>query len=191
MSGKTKKEKFKNMIKENAKTITLAALEYILETMENLVELSLEKKAAFHHLHNFSQDSWSKPEISRFIDSLRRRGYIEINKENKNQSIQFTNKTRLALLDQLSSKAEADCKNRFISFDIPEPMRNKRNAFRRLIKQLGFRQVQRSLWVCNKNVDQLVELAAYDCGVEKYVVFIISEKSDIDGIIEKILASIK
>lgn len=189
--NKSKKQKFKDQIKSTAKTITLAALEYLLETMENLAELSLDKRAAFRHLHNFSQDSWSKPEISSFIDSLRRRGYIYINRSDKNQSIQFTDKTKLALLDQLSFRNMLDAKNRFISFDIPELMKARRNAFRRLIKKLGFRQVQKSLWVCNRNVDELVELAAYKCGVEKYMAFIISEKSDIDGIIEKILTSKK
>ena len=50
---------------------------------------------------------------------------------------------------------------------------------------MGFVQIQKSLWVIDKNVTDLVEMAAYEYKVEKFVAYIVSEKSDIEGIIAK------
>ena len=183
-----KKENFKKYIKEKSKTITLAALEYLLSAIGNLAELSLDRKVVYRYLYNFSRESWSDREAAKFVDSLRRRGYIEIKKDDKNRSIKFTNKTKLALLRELSARSDFDGLNHFISFDIPERMRKDRDAFRRMIKRLGFRQIQKSLWVCKHDVGDLIEIAAYECGVEKYIAYIISKKSDIDGIIEKMFS---
>lgn len=57
-----------------------------------------------------------------------------------------------------------DGKWRLIAFDIPEAKREARDALRRLIKELGCRQLQRSLWIhplpCLDQFRQLQE--AYD-----------------------------
>ncbi len=183
---KIEKEKFKREIKTKIKTITLNALEYLLSTMESLAELSLDRKAAFRVLHNnFRQDSWSKSETCKLLDSLRRRGYLEINQDGKNKSVQFTDKAKLKLVEQISRRISTDNQYRFLSFDIPEKLRKKRDGFRLTIKKIGFIQIQKSLWVINKNVSDLVEMAAYKYGVEKYIAYIVSDHTDIDGIIDK------
>ena len=55
-----------------------------------------------------------------------------------------------------------DGKWRFVIFDIPEKRKTVRDAFRKYLSDLGFYQIQRSVWVwpyeCKKEVDFLVEL---------------------------------
>lgn len=128
--------------------------------------------------------SWSKKQFNNSFNNLKKSGYIKLSGSD-NCSVEFTNKAKLRIIDRIASKIESDSHNRFVSFDVPEEMRRERDAFRRAIKRLGFLQIQKSLWVINKDVGGLVEMAAYELGLEKYVVYIASKKSDIDGIIEK------
>lgn len=128
---------------------------------------------------------YTKNEYSRLMSSCRRGGYLDIKNIEGQKSVEFTDKAKIKIIDKIAERNKIDGKFRFISFDIPEDMKSSRNKFRRAIKKMGFRQIQKSLWVLNRNVGELVEFASYRYGIEKYVIYIISEKTDIDGIIEK------
>lgn len=132
---------------------------------------------------DFGHD-WSRRQFSTTLNNLHKSGYVKFSGEN-NQSVEFTNKAKLRIIDRIADKIGTDSHFRFVSFDIPEYMRKQRDAFRRAIKRLGFKQIQKSLWVINKNVGDLIELAAYEYKVEKYVIYIASNKSDIDGVLSK------
>lgn len=128
---------------------------------------------------------YSKSEYSRLMSNCKRDGYLNIKNIKGQKSIEFTDKAKIKIIDKISEQKKIDGKFRFVSFDVPEDMKSSRNKFRRAIKKMGFRQIQKSLWVLNRNVGELVEFASYRYGVEKYVIYIISERTDIDGIIEK------
>jgi hypothetical protein len=130
---------------------------------------------------------WTKSRFTHTLYNLKNRGYLRL--DSANQSVEFTNKAKLRIVDQIAQSRSEVSEYRFVSFDIPEPKRRLRDGFRRAIKRLGFVQIQKSLWVINKDVGDLVELAAYEYGVEKYMAYIASAKSDIDGVIAKKLAS--
>ncbi len=172
------------------KSITIFLLEILAELTDvanSLAEVALDRKAVYRYLYNRTGNVYSENKLKRYLRNLERQGYLKSTIASNQDSVEFTNKAKLKILDKLSDNAKSDKKNRFVSFDIPEPMRKNRNQFRRTIKRLGFRQIQKSLWVIDKNVAYLVELAAYEYHVEKYVIYIVSEKTDIDGVIKKIL----
>lgn len=179
----------KPKIVNKLKNVTLDVLENIFYVAEGLAGLSLSKKAAYDLLSGYSQNEWSQSQISKLFYRLKQSGYIEAKVVMGQESIVLTNKTKIKLIDRISDNIESDGKFRFISFDIPEDLRRNRNQFRRAIKKLGFRQVQKSLWVCDKNVGKLVQAVSYEYGVEKYTAYIVSEKSDIDGIINKLFVN--
>jgi len=174
-----------NKLGKKTGTLTIAILDFLLSSAEGLIKISFSKKEAYKALRGLSENEWTCENISKFLDSLKRRGYIETQKVGESNSLVFTNKAKLSLLESISQKIKTDCKYRYISFDIPENLRRNRNAFRRAIKKLGFAQIQKSLWVIDKNVGELVEIAAYEYGVEKYIIYIISESSDVDGYLKK------
>lgn len=62
----------------------------------------------------------------------------------KEKGVQALETLEISLLQQT---AKWDGNWRIIAFDIPEEKREARDALRRLIRQLGCRQLQRSLWV--------------------------------------------
>jgi len=162
-------------------------LSEIIDVADSLAELAFDRKAAYRHLYDRTGDKYSKSQLNRYFRNLERQGYLKTSTKTGQDSVEFTNKAKLKILDKIRDGAREDGKNRFISFDIPEPLRTKRNQFRRTIKKLGFKQIQKSLWVVDKNIGHLVELAAYEYGVEKYIIYIVAEKTDIDGVIKKLL----
>jgi DNA-binding transcriptional regulator PaaX len=177
-------------MKKQTKSITVSILEVLSELINiagSLAELAFDRKAAYRHLTDRTGDRYSKIQLTRYFRNLERQGYLKTSTVKGQNSIEFTNKAKLKILDKICDNVEVDGKNRFVSFDIPEPLRTKRNQFRRTIKKLGFKQIQKSLWVVDKNIGQLVELAAYEYGVEKYVIYIVAERTDIDGVIKKML----
>jgi CRISPR-associated endonuclease Cas2 len=122
--------------------------------------------------------------IAKLIFNLKRSGYIMIEKplnQNDSESIRFTNKAKLAVVDRIARRIPDDNTYHFVSFDIPERLRSNRDKFRRTIKRLGFVQIQKSLWVCSKDVGILVELAATEYKVDDYIVYIVSESTNINA----------
>jgi DNA-binding transcriptional regulator PaaX len=117
--------------------------------------------------------------LSKSIYELKRSGYLE----RDGASVVLTDKAKMKIVDKIASKIKNDKRNYLVSFDIPEPMKRNRNSFRRTIKRIGFAQIQKSLWVINKDVGELVDIAIKENGVEDYVAYFVSEVSSIDKFI--------
>ena len=184
--GKTLKGKIRNI-----SLYLLESIIYAVDDLSNVGSILVDRKSVYKVAYQgWHENSNLAKSICNYLQDLRYRGLIEIKKSESsgNDIIIMTNKAKLREVDKISAKIKSDRKYRFLSFDVPELMRVNRNRFRRAIKSIGFRQVHKSLWVIDKNVSDLVEMVAYECKVEKYVAYIVSEKSDVDGIVEKIIA---
>jgi len=185
MSGNIKNQIRKEKLVKSSRNIAKTFLEGLYFAMESLGESHASRFSIYQSMRRKCAFSdWNDTRFSRQITGAVRSGYLTINPSN---SVEFTNKAKLKIVDTIISNNQKDNKIRFISFDIPEVKRSERDGFRRVIKNMGFRQIQKSLWACDRNVGELVEIAKSEFGVEKYVVYIVSEKSDIDDHIRKIL----
>ena len=177
------------MGKNKLKDITVNFLNAVLVMTDNVLRVAVDRKEVYRILNNQFDEELPLAKLSLFLQNLKSRGYVEIKKGINGDSIQFTDKAQIRVIDKIANQLDWDGKYRFVSFDVPELMRLNRDGFRRSIKKVGFKQIQKSLWVCKKNVGNLVEMASYFHKVEKYVIYIVSEESDIDGIIEKMFRS--
>ncbi len=121
--------------------------------------------------------------LSNRIHSLERNGYIKINR--KNHSLQITTKGRVKIVEN-SPDNRTDGKWRFLSWDIPENLAKKRQQFCRSIKRIGYKQVQRSLWASPFIRSNNVYLLISELKIEKFVAYIVSEKTDIDKELRKL-----
>jgi len=130
-----------------------------------------------------SEGDAKNSQISKTIYELKRKGYIQF----EGDSVKLTNKAKMKIVDKITAELGTSKKYHLISFDIPEIKRQNRNGFRRAIKKMGFVQIQKSLWVTTKNAGELVETAAEEYGVGDYVAYFVSEKSNIDEYIAKII----
>lgn len=106
-------------------------------------------------------------------------------KENPDGSITIilTDKGKLNILsyhfESMKLKmGDWDKKWRIVSFDIPEKKRRGRDALREKIKELGFYELQKSLWIypyeCKNEIDFIIEYF----GLRKYVRFAILDFID-------------
>ena len=115
--------------------------------------------------------------ISNNIKGLERRGYIKINR--LSNSVKLTNKGQIKLIE-ISNDNSIDDKWRMLSFDIPEKLRNKRQQFRRSIKRIGYKQVQKSLWACPFVRADQIGMIVKELNLDKYVAFLLVGKTDIE-----------
>jgi len=125
--------------------------------------------------------SGTSDQISKTVYDLKRRKYIEV----EGSSVVLTNKAKMRIVDKIVANLGKEKLYYFVSFDIPEWKRVARDQFRRAIKRMGFVQIQKSLWVCQRNVGELVEAAAKEYEVSDDAAYFISEKSNIDKFIRK------
>ncbi|MDP3762618.1 MAG: hypothetical protein Q8Q97_00905 [bacterium] len=108
---------------------------------------SIDRKALNYILHRFK--------LQNYIESIKDAGNIE--------KIRLTNRGRARTLAyhlnnlKLPVKKKWDKKWRFILFDIPEPKKKIRDALRRKLKQLGFLEFQKSVFIypypCNEEIN--------------------------------------
>lgn len=148
---------------------------------------SLSIKRATEELKNKYGKKYNRSQFAKDIYGLRRSGYIVLAHQNGQDSIHLTIKAHLKIIEKKLKLFEKDSSFRFVSFDIPEKLSSQRDKFRRAIKRMGFRQVQRSLWVSDRNLGELVDMAAEEFHVGEYVVYLVVEKTNIDPIIRALL----
>lgn len=175
------------MRKEQIKNFTIEVLDFLLGIPEAFAK-GFDRDEFYRQLRGMpSEKVLTTANICKIFHQFKKTGYIEIENTDSNESIKFTNKAKLAVIDKLAKKEKTGKENCFISFDIPEKLKSNRDKFRRAIKRIGFVQIQKSLWSSNKNVGHLVDLAAEEYKVESYVVYIISKQTNIDDIIPNLL----
>ncbi|MCX6810487.1 MAG: hypothetical protein NTY30_01965 [Candidatus Berkelbacteria bacterium] len=120
------------------------------------------------------------------IYGLERSGYIKIN--HKKQSIEFTTKGRIKILENSTDKT-TDGKWRFLSWDIPEDLSIKRRQFCRSIRRVGYKQVQKSLWASPFIKADEIYLIIDELSIRKYVSFIVAERTDIENHLKNLFKS--
>lgn len=170
----------KKDIKEKLKNFTIDVLDLFLGIPESII-LSFDRKEFYRIMNGFpAERALTSNKIARFISNSKRSGYVTVQKVGGQESIVFTNKAKLAVVDRIAERSKIDQKYRFVSFDIPERLRKNRNQFRRVIKRLGFRQIQQSLWVSDRSIGDLVEMAANEYKIEQYIVYLVCEHTNIN-----------
>ncbi len=162
------------------------ALGFILKKANKFVSKFDDEKSFYNEMNTMSGNRLTHRQVSKTISRLKSNGYIEID-DTAGRSIRLTDKAKIKIVEQIVQKSSADHRNRFVSFDIPEPLHHQRDQFRSVIKRMGCRQIQQSLWAINRDIGEVIEIAAKEYGVEDYIAYIISEKSNIDLHIEKTL----
>lgn len=173
------------------KNVTLEVLDFALSIPEALFS-SFERKSLNDIFKEAAEERLlTVSNISKLFQNLKREGYIEVLSSEGCESIRFTNKAKLAVVDRLSDRSQKDDKYYLVSFDIPERLRAHRNRFRRVLKRLGCRQIQKSLWVSNRKIGEYVELAADEYKIREYVVYGVIENISIARKIEEMFKNTK
>ena len=166
----------KKVITSKSGEITLDILECIASIPEALLGSFLNRNDLYHR--------YGRPDFlaSRFFDHLRsmaHTGYVEIKRDNSSCSVCLTKKGKIKLLEE-SHNNLTDGNWRFLSFDIPESQRKIRNQFRRSIRRIGFKQIQKSLWACPFIKADEIDLLIGELNIRKYVGYFSVYKTDLE-----------
>ncbi len=177
------------MRQEPKQTTTEKILWAIFDLLES-IDVALPSRNDFyiaaHTSFEYSQIlkriGWHRDrnKFAKFINDLKRRGYLEIKIEKDKRAIVLTPKgMEKALkvdLEQKDKKRRKDGKWQMIIWDIPENYKKTRNRFRIALKLLGYQQLQKSVWVCPFDILKETEKLIRFYGIESYVkIFLISE----------------
>ncbi|MFH1201160.1 MAG: hypothetical protein V1484_02450 [bacterium] len=116
-------------------------------------------------------------------------GLLKIDIENGKQFLSLTEKgERKLLYYQITEKKKNikwDGKWRVVIFDVWENTRSKRNLLRMEIKNFGFIQLQRSVWIYPYECAEFIELLKTDLSFGKNIRYMIVEKLDHDENLRK------
>jgi len=140
----------------------------------------------------FKSKSWQKQKFLDAFHYLKKRGLIEIERENHDVRIALTEEGRKKAgkyqIDDLEIEKPKkwDKKWRVIIFDIPHQQDIKRNAFRRKLKELGFYPLQKSVWAhpfdCKEEIKLLREFFGLN---KKEIQILLVEKIENDFLLKK------
>ncbi|PIU24470.1 hypothetical protein COT12_00860 [Candidatus Berkelbacteria bacterium CG08_land_8_20_14_0_20_39_8] len=180
--AKKKKDKTVGQLKQVSKDVGIFILEMLINIPLHLAQSFLDPKGFHEHieLEGFFIDRFPQR-----LNELERSGCIRIT----NNSIEITRKGKIRHLEKLKDK-QRDGKWRILSWDIPEAMRQKRNQFRRSIKRIGYRQVQKSLWASPFIKADEVDLIIDEYSVRKYVAYFVVDKTDIEDHLKNLFKNV-
>lgn len=126
----------------------------------------------------YFRDKIAKQALYNTVGRLKREGYLEEIEENGRRKMRATLKGKAKILRFLKKDKKWDGKWRIVIFDIPEHQRHMRNFFREKLGELGFHQLQESVWICPYNIADQVEDLIELCRAKKYVHYLLVEELD-------------
>lgn len=104
------------------------------------------------------KDEKKRKEFARLVRYLRDRGYLNIKDLKNRKAVMITPKGAKRIFNikiKLEEKKKrTDRKWQMVLFDIPEKKRRARDSFRKQLKYLGYKRLQRSIWVCPYDVSE-------------------------------------
>lgn len=124
------------------------------------------------------RDRIERQSFYNIVGRLKREGYLEEIEENGRQKIKATLKGKFKILKFLRKSKKWDGKWRIVIFDIPETQRRMRNFFREKLQDIGYRQLQESVWICPYNISDKTEDLIELCNARKYIHYLLVEELD-------------
>jgi len=141
-------------------------------------------------LYGVKDDYWKKYNDKRkkerwykMISYLRKKGYLNIKDLNNKKAVIITPKGMEKILYtkvKLNKiKKRQDKKWQMVIFDIPENKRKSRDLFRIQLKYLGYKKLQRSIWVCPYDVLKLTQRLVKNHKLDRFVRLLLVEEMKI------------
>jgi len=173
VKASSRKEFIKNCILASVQVTGMLAVAVVapnvLTTLDKLGLLPRDGKYAI------------KRSLGRLLDS----GHIRFESRDGKKFFVLTDKGQARLLRlqtkhfQLPKPKYWDKKFRILIFDVQEQNRNKRDRFRVLLQQIGFKKIQQSVWAYPYDCEDTIQLLKTDLGVGKNVIYLVT--GDIEG----------
>ena len=145
----------------------------------------------------YLKDKYKDSKFNNSFYYLKRKGYLNIERKNKQIYISLTKqgkeKAGKYLIDDLEIKKPKkwDGKWRIVIFDIPNLARNKREALRGKLKELGFYKFQQSVWIHPHDCQKEIKLLREFFGLNEKELTLITGEIEKDNFLIKLYKIIK
>lgn len=145
----------------------------ILVTLEKSIDGYVRLEDFLYNTHIYAQGydrPLKKSSISQALRRLRQKGFVEYS-NGAEIIIKLTNegKTQAIWEKLINLSGVWDGKWRIVAFDIPQTHTPIRNLFRRRLKEFGFRQLQKSIWISKINCTDILREYIKDLKIQKWV----------------------
>jgi len=129
------------------------------------------------------REKYGEKVVDKSLNKIVKDRFVRVVKENDATTLRITEKGKVRLInfdiDTLTIKTTRwDGKWRFVIFDIPEKKRIARDVLRQKLKDIGFVQIQKSVWACPYECETEIAFISSVYEVERYVNYIIAAKID-------------
>jgi len=138
------------------KTLTEMILKCLYEGPEIFHHYYTLKRAVYPDYYQIQKALKKKINHKKFVQTLgylRREGFIRTKIRKEKRIFLLTSKgfnrvfeSNLKYID-LKKRNDGKCQMVMVIFDIPEDYRKIRNKFRSVLKSLGYKQLQKSVWI--------------------------------------------
>lgn len=195
--SKSKSKQRKKLTKTAKVTLSISIAEIILLKLAELGEVAgdILDAMAYPSLADGEREYWKSVKIEKEMwrnnfYQLKRRGYIKAT-TNKDGvcNYKLTEKGRLKIIKakikllhfRQRRNKKWDKKWRILIFDIPEERRGFRDIFRVQLKLLGFKQLQKSVWICPFEMEKEFQKLIERYKLKKNIVTMVVDQNHIDG----------
>jgi len=137
------------------------------DMLEMIFPLNSSVRAVMNYrFYGYLKDAWDrqhqkekeKMRFCEFVWKLKNGGYLKTLKVKNKTAIAITSKGMEKLfkfsLKTINKKRREDKKWQMVLFDIPETKRKIRDYFRKGLQYLGYKSLQKSIWVCPYDVEK-------------------------------------
>lgn len=170
---------FKRVILTTVATTGILAIAVLVPNALQALKPFLKKKKKYNLKYYLNQKA----------KKLVKDGFLKINVENGKQFLSLTEKgeRKLSYYQIIQKKKDIkwDGKWRVVIFDVWENTRHKRNLLRNEIKDFGFIQLQRSVWIYPYECADFIELLKTDLSFGKNIRYMVVESLDYDEKLRK------
>lgn len=151
-----------------SKSLSKLVLLVLEKTVDGCVRF--EDFTQHYYRYRYGTPKLKKASLAQALKRLREGGFVELI-NNQELAFRLTDTGRnKALWEKMKLEDEKwDGKWRLVIWDIPEKRRNARDLLRHQLKQLGFQQLQKSVWASKKNCTAILREYIKKVGIDEWV----------------------
>ncbi len=166
------------------KQILMAIANHVSDTIQNSAEF-----APHHGFNRFifgdtisfkdKEKFQERQKIKRALYKLKKQKSLETKKVGDKILYKLTTKgLHQVLLSKIKMQTKTLSNNQYclICFDIPESARYLRRALRRILKNMQFKQLQKSVWYTNKDIFDLLTLYIQNLQASDWIKVVLASK---------------
>lgn len=173
------------------KVLVAAGVGLVIGTVMVVPTFGVTVKEIIKVLEEREEGQFSKKKVRRVLNTLKKRKLLDLKEKDGEIWATFNEEGQKLLLKYrfdtlvIPRPKEWDGKWRVVIFDIPEAKKHAREVLRKKLKELGFYQLQRSVFVYPFECQHEIELITRVYEIESYVDFLRAEYLDEIGLEEK------